>query len=105
MTGTSRQTCHFFEELDCILGTKPASSPVKVVDSNEENPITGCFLNGINFNFSTTVSEADLQDPATPNSFYSSSNLTSDQSLSKVSIDEERKDTPVDMAKSNHKLI
>ena len=32
-SGKGRNTCKHFEELDAILGTRPASSPVPVIDS------------------------------------------------------------------------
>ena len=32
-SGKGRRTCKFYEELDAILGCRPASSPLKVVKS------------------------------------------------------------------------
>ena len=32
-SGKGRRTCKFYEELDAILGCRPASSPLKVVES------------------------------------------------------------------------
>jgi ATP-dependent NAD(P)H-hydrate dehydratase len=32
-SGKGRNTCKYFEQLDAILGTRPASSPVKVIES------------------------------------------------------------------------
>lgn len=32
-SGKGRKTCKFFEQLDAILGSRPASSPVKVIES------------------------------------------------------------------------
>ncbi|XP_046551562.1 scaffold attachment factor B2-like [Haliotis rubra] len=32
-SGKGRKLCKFFEELDAILGTRPASSPLKVIDT------------------------------------------------------------------------
>ncbi|XP_061177434.1 zinc finger and SCAN domain-containing protein 29-like [Saccostrea echinata] len=32
-SGKGRKTCKYFEKLDAILGTRPASSPVKVIES------------------------------------------------------------------------
>ena len=32
-SGKGRKTCKYFEELDTLLGTRPASRPVKVIDT------------------------------------------------------------------------
>ena len=51
-SGKGRRTCKFFDELDAILGCRPASSPLKVIESmsKREKPATG------------TISSSDSED-------------------------------------------
>ena len=37
VSGTDRKTCPFYDELDAILGTRPASTPPVVLDSGGQS--------------------------------------------------------------------
>ena len=41
-SGKGRKTCKFFTELDSILGNRPASSPLKVIESMSKKRSLEC---------------------------------------------------------------
>ena len=42
-TGNNRKTCKFYEKLDSVLGSKPATRPPVVIDSFESSSVNNSF--------------------------------------------------------------